>query len=196
MALHDPPLEIKFLDENGYVNRAWAEWLIIAKTDKADKLSGGTEDNIATIGSDGNISDSGKDLPTGDIIGTSDTQTLTNKTLTSPTITGGTQTSPTIVTPTIADLSNMTHDHTSASGGGDYPWADMTQAATQADVSVSTSNSITDPSDSPVSADDLRDDLVANTIPSIEALLNAIGTEINSKFNALIDKLQAANLMT
>lgn len=38
--------------------------------------------------------------------------------LTTPTIAGGTITSPTIVTPTIADLSNMTHDHADAAGGG------------------------------------------------------------------------------
>ena len=38
----------------------------------------------------------------GTLVGTTDTQTLTNKTLTAPVITGGTQASPSITTPTIA----------------------------------------------------------------------------------------------
>ena len=45
---------------------------------------------------------------TGSVVGTSDTQTLTNKTLTSPTLT----------TPTIASFTNATHSHTGAAGGG------------------------------------------------------------------------------
>jgi hypothetical protein len=45
---------------------------------------------------------------TGSVVGTSDTQTLTNKTLTSPTLT----------TPTIASFANATHNHTAAAGGG------------------------------------------------------------------------------
>ena len=38
---------------------------------------------------------------TGTVVGTTDTQTLTNKTLTSPTVTGGTLTSPTLTSPTL-----------------------------------------------------------------------------------------------
>lgn len=44
------------------------------------------------------IESSGKTVPTGDIVGTSDSQTLTNKTLTSPTINTATIASPTINT--------------------------------------------------------------------------------------------------
>lgn len=46
---------------------------------------------------------SGKAAPTGDFVGTSDTQTLSNKTLT---------------TPTIASFVNANHDHEDAAGGG------------------------------------------------------------------------------
>jgi len=64
------------------------------------------------------------------VVGTTDTQTLTNKTLTSPTISGGTLTgvtfgsgltfqSPTLVTPTIASFVNAQHDHSDAANGGE-----------------------------------------------------------------------------
>ena len=196
MALHKPPLEIPFVDtETGFVTEPWALWLIINYRDKANRVEDGTEDNVVTLDSDGNPQDSSSSLPTGSIVGTTATQTLTNKTLTTPaittpTITGGTITSPTIVTPTIADLTNMTHNHKSAAKGGDYPFADMVLAATQADAV--TAHAITDPADTPADADALRDDLVTNAIPEIEGMLNALGTIIN----ALIDKLQTAKLMT
>lgn len=66
---------------------------------------------------------------TGALVGTTDSQTLTNKTLTSPTINGGTWNSPslgsgltlqspTLVTPTIASFTNAQHNHSNAAGGG------------------------------------------------------------------------------
>ncbi len=60
---------------------------------------------------------------TGFIVGTGNTQTLTNKTLTSPvintpTITGGTMTGTTLTTPTISDFTNAQHNHSNAAGGG------------------------------------------------------------------------------
>lgn len=62
---------------------------------------------------------------TGAVVGTTNTQVLTNKTLTAPTVTNPTITgggswagSPTLVTPTIASLVNMEHDHSSAAEGG------------------------------------------------------------------------------
>ncbi len=78
--------------------------------------------------------------PSGTIVGTSDTQTLTNKTLTSPIIstisntgtitlptasdtlvgraTTDTLTNKTLTAPTIADFTNMAHDHGDADDGG------------------------------------------------------------------------------
>jgi hypothetical protein len=55
---------------------------------------------------------------TGDVVGTTDAQTLTNKTLTSPTVNGGTFATPTLTTPTIASFTNATHAHTAATSGG------------------------------------------------------------------------------
>lgn len=65
----------------------------------------------------------------GTLVGTTDSQTLTNKTLTSPTINGGTWNSPSLgsgltlqspilVTPTIASFTNAQHNHSSAATGG------------------------------------------------------------------------------
>ena len=51
---------------------------------KADKVTGAVDGNLAGLDSTGNLTDSGKAPPTGDIVGTSDSQTLTNKTLTVP----------------------------------------------------------------------------------------------------------------
>ena len=52
-------------------------------------------------------------------------------------------------------------------------------------VDAVTSHTVTDPADSPASADALRDDLVTNTIPSIESQLNALGVKINAVITAL-----------
>lgn len=51
-----------------------------------------------------------------------------------------------------------------------------------ADLSLA---SITDPADTPADADALRDDLVNNTIPSIEARLASIQTFVNDLKTAL-----------
>ncbi len=75
---------------------------------------------------------------TGSVVGTSDSQTLTNKTLTTPTIagatvsgtlTGGTYASATLTTPTIASFTNANHTHANAAGGGSILYTLNTQTA-------------------------------------------------------------------
>jgi hypothetical protein len=145
--------------------------------EKANLVGDPTENNILTADSDGDLQDSGVALPDGDIVGTTDTQTLSAKTLT---------------TPTVADLTNMTHDHTDDAGGGEIT---VGEAETQDDAAASESHSITDPADTPADADALRDDLVTNALSEIASALDALGAEFNTKFNDLLDKLQAAGLM-
>lgn len=65
-------------------------------TDKANKVAPGTTGDLAALDASGDLTDSGKTPPDGDIVGTTDTQTLTNKTLTSPTINGGTLSAPSL----------------------------------------------------------------------------------------------------
>lgn len=48
---------------------------------KADKKTPAAAGDFATLDSGGNLADSGKTPPTGEVVGTSDTQTLTNKTI-------------------------------------------------------------------------------------------------------------------
>jgi hypothetical protein len=57
---------------------------------KANKITSATTDAIVKQTATGDIADSGKVLPSGAVVGTTDTQTLTSKTLTSPDINGGT----------------------------------------------------------------------------------------------------------
>lgn len=194
MALHDYDFRIPVTDpKTGIASRAFQEWVFINTRDKANRVEDGTEDNIVTLDSDGNPQDGLSSLPTGSIVGTTGTQTLTNKTLTSPAVDGltGTLASPTITTPTITvpvieDLSSMTHDHKSAAKGGDYPFADMVLAATQADASAISAVTLTAGSDS------VNITTCNSTLATMRTEINAIVTA----FNALIDKLQTAKLMT
>jgi len=109
MAFQHPPIQAIFL-ETGGVSREWIHWFKKVRdqidddgTNKANMVSGATAGNIATLDSDGDLQDGGQGLPSGTIVGTTDTQTLTNKTLTAP---------------TLADFTNANHDHEDANDGG------------------------------------------------------------------------------
>ncbi len=111
------------------IPRPFLQWLIEAFTrinNKLDILAAGSG-NVPVINSDGELEDTGKAVPGGSFVGTSDTQTLTNKTLT---------------TPTIANFTNSQHDHADAAGGGeislDYAWPIGIETTTVNDVNPST----------------------------------------------------------
>jgi len=98
-----PHTSIKPIGLNGLFVKAWDTALRKMNSGKADTVDGATADHIATLDSDGNLQDGGKGLPSGAVVGTTDTQTLSGKTLTSP---------------TIASFVNATHNHSNAAGGG------------------------------------------------------------------------------
>ena len=67
------------------------------------------------------------DLPAGSaVVGTTATQTLTNKTLSSPTINGGIATGLALTAPTVGDFTNSQHDHSTAAKGGAIPQSSVT----------------------------------------------------------------------
>ena len=103
------------------LDRVFASWLTKLQSvieTKLNQLKGALEDNIAVFDDDGYIKDSGKELPSGEVVGTTDTQTLTNKTLTSPTLNDATLNDATLNTPIIDDFTDATHDHSDDADGG------------------------------------------------------------------------------
>lgn len=100
----------------------------------------------------------------------------------------------------------LNHDGTTIGFFGTAP-ATKTSVADITDSSGGTSGSgtiaaigiaVTDPADTPASADALRDDLVANTIPSIETelsnLRNAVAT-IAARMNDILNALQSYGIV-
>ena len=238
MALHDPPLEIPFVrfktkidgkevEIEGHVTEPWAQWLIINKRDKSDKVEGGTSGNLVTLADDGNYQDASKVLPSGDLVGTSDSQTISGKTFSELTasrivasdgnkklqsinisdwieaaasagltITDDGDGTMSITVKVKAD-SGLTIDASGLqtvlkTGFGVIVDADGLQLKQQANIAdASESHTITDPADSPATADALRDDLVTNAIPEIEGALDALG----AKINAILALVLAAEFM-
>jgi hypothetical protein len=127
------------------------------KTISADNntLSGIAASSFVLSNSSGNIdgSASQKAIPAGVVVGTSDSQTLTNKTIAlgSNTVSGTlsqfnsavtdadlasiagseTLTNKTLTTPTIASFTNATHNHTNSAGGGTLTSSAITDFNTQ-----------------------------------------------------------------
>lgn len=219
MALHDPPLGVPFINlETGFVTEPWAKWLIINKRDKANRVEDGTENNIVLLDSDGNPKDSSSSLSDiEDLIGAPFAELAETKIIASDgdggiqevdlsdwitgtagriTVTNDGDGTVTLQVVLKAD-SGLTSD-----ANGIYPKlktgfgiavdADGLQLKQDTNiVDASESHTITDPGDAPADADALRDDLVLNAIPDIEAALNALGVKVN----AILDLLLATELM-
>lgn len=80
------------LDEVDYIEAADLEAIETGFSnvdiDKANKKVPATAGDFATLDSTGSLGDSGKTPPEGEVVGDTDTQTLTNKTLTTPILSG------------------------------------------------------------------------------------------------------------
>ena len=210
MALHEPPIGIPIINvETGYLTEPWKQWFIINKRDKANRVEDGTEGNLVALDADGNPADSLTTAPDGDFVGVSDVQELSNKTfaelvdnkiLASDGSGGFSEedlydwVTGTAGRLTVTDDGDGTITLTvplKASFGitSDANGLSLNQQANVVDASVV--HAITDPADTPATADALRDDLVTNAIPDIEAALNALGTKVN----AILALLLASEMM-
>jgi hypothetical protein len=116
-------------------------------TDKQEKPGGAVTNNIVLFGAANVLVDSGKAVPTGNIVGTTDSQALTNKDLSSGTnvfptslvtLTGSqTLTNKNLTAPTIGDFTNANHNHQNAAGGGTLAEAALSLSnVTTNDVSI------------------------------------------------------------
>lgn len=146
--------------------------------------------NFFLVGTGAGTSAWTKAVPTGAVVGISDTQTLTNKTLTTPTIasivntgtltlptstdtlvgraTTDTLTNKTLTTPTIGDFSNSTHNHENAAGGGTIdrealPDSSAVQFVSSASTAVATGTTVLP-----------YDDTIPQSSEGVEVLTRAI----------------------
>ena len=176
MALHDPPIEVPFVDvETGMVTRAWQEWLIINKRDKANRYESAIANNIALLDGDGHPIDSNTTLS--DQV--NDSQVFANLVTTKLIASDGG-----------GGITEVDLDDWVTAGVGVTVTDDGDGTITIVDASIA--HSITDPGDTPADADTLRDDLVANAIPDMEAALNALGAKINAILALLLASEQMA----
>ena len=184
MALHDPPIEVPFVDvETGMVTRAWQEWLIINKRDKANRYESAIANNIALLDGDGHPIDSNTTLS--DQV--NDSQVFANLVTTKLIASDG---SGGITEIDLDDWVTAGVGVTVTDDGDGTITIVIKQQANIVDASIA--HSITDPGDTPADADTLRDDLVANAIPDMEAALNALGAKINAILALLLASEQMA----
>jgi len=109
---------------------------------------------------------------TGAVVGTTNTQTLTNKTINgatlSGTLAGGTFTGSTLTAPTMADFTNAAHDHGDADDGGPLALGALSAlqlfARKTATESVTSSTTLQDD-------DELTVTVVANTVYAFDAVI-------------------------
>ena len=108
LGIQPPPTHTAKLDSQSQQWRTW--WLQVQKAFavKLDTVKSATPNHLPMFNSDGGVVDSNKAVPSGDVVGTSDTQTLTDKTLTTPTLDK----------PDITDFTSAVHSHANAAGGG------------------------------------------------------------------------------
>jgi hypothetical protein len=183
----------------------WLNTLQSAINTKIDEITSASENNIATFDSSGRLKDSGKAIPAGDVVGTTDSQALSNKTLT---------------TPTIGDFTKANHDHSNVAGGGTIDHGNLTGRSdddhtqyhndTRGDARYLYQENTTpftpDADYEPATKKYVDDKKAATQSDAAEAAGDPTAwseavtkTDFNAAvgvINALIDKLQAAGLMT
>jgi hypothetical protein len=82
--LKEPPFSDQPNPKNQFWSQSWFEFIrdIYTTVNKSVQIVGvGIANHFAKFNSSGDIVDSGKTVPSGEVVGTTDTQTLTNKTV-------------------------------------------------------------------------------------------------------------------
>ena len=118
----------------------------------------------------------------GSVVGTTDSQTLTNKTLTAPTINNGTWASATLSgTPTIGDFTNAQHDHSAANKGGAVPQASVTGLVSALSTITTTNNT----QDTNISSLGTRMTTAESNITTNATNITTANTNISSNTSAI-----------
>jgi len=82
--LKEPPFMDLPNPDNRFWSQSWFEWLRdiwVRINERAVVVGTGIANHFVMFNADGDLVDSGKEVPDGEVVGTTDTQTLTNKTI-------------------------------------------------------------------------------------------------------------------